>query len=66
MRNISKRSCTGNQNTYHIQLFLPPKIFRIMRWCEKILWSQTGRRWQYGACALHVGYQRLQTTTQNM
>jgi len=25
-----------------------------IRW--KILWSWTGHRWQYGACALHAGY----------
>ena len=26
-----------------------------------ILYSRTGHRWQYGACALHAGYLRLQT-----
>jgi len=32
----------------------------------KILYSGAGRIWKYGACALHVGYLRLQTHTQNM
>ena len=26
---------------------------------EKILYSRTGHRWKYGACALHAGYLRL-------
>jgi len=26
-----------------------------VRLCRKILYSQTGYRWQYGACALHAG-----------
>jgi len=33
---------------------------------EKHLYSRAGHRWQYGACALHAGYLRLQTHTQNM
>ena len=32
----------------------------------KILYSGAGNRWQYGACALHAGYLRLQTHTHNM
>jgi len=27
-----------------------------MRLRGKILYSGVGRRWQYGACALHTGY----------
>jgi hypothetical protein len=34
-RNISKRRCTENQTTFFIEFFLPSKIIRIMRWCEK-------------------------------
>jgi hypothetical protein len=34
--------------------------------CGKMLKSRTGHRWQYGACALHFGYPRLQTHTRNM
>jgi len=26
-----------------------------MRQCGKILWSRTGHRWQYGACAVCAG-----------
>jgi len=33
---------------------------------EKILWIPAGHRWQYGACALHAGYLRLQAHTHNM
>jgi len=33
-----------------------------MRWCGTILYSGAGHGWQYGACALHAGYLRLQTT----
>ena len=29
-------------------------------------YSGAGHRWQYGACALHAGYLRLQTHTHNM
>jgi len=37
----------------------------------EIMWKKycrrgAGHRWQYGACALHAGYLRLQTQTQNM
>ena len=32
----------------------------------KIVYSWAGDRWKYGACALHVGYLRLQTHTHNM
>jgi len=36
------------------------------RWSGKILWRQTGHRWQYCACALHARYLRLQIHNQNM
>jgi len=32
------------------------KILPFRRKCGKILYSRTGRRWQYGACALRAGY----------
>jgi len=35
----------------------------VFRKLWKILYSWTGYRWQYGACALHAGYLRLQTHT---
>jgi len=31
-----------------------------------MLYSRIGYRWQYGACALHVGYLRLQAYMQIM
>ena len=34
-----------------------------MKKCGKILYSGEGHRLQYGACALHAGYLRLQTHT---
>jgi len=34
--------------------------------CGKILYRRTGHRRQDGACALLVGYLKLQTHTQNM
>jgi len=37
-----------------------------MKSCGKILYSQTGHRWQHGTWVLHAGYLRLQTHTQNM
>ena len=37
-----------------------------MRQCGKILQSGAGHRRQYGACALHAGYLRLQTHTQGL
>jgi hypothetical protein len=37
-----------------------------MRKRVRILYSGAGHRWQYGACALHAGYLRLQAHTQNM
>ena len=33
---------------------------------EKIFYSRTGHRYQYGTYALHAGYLRLQTHTRNM
>jgi len=64
MRNFSDKSCRENQNTFCVQwLFFLSKIEPFMRKCGKIWYSQTGHRWQYGACALHAGYLRLQTHT---
>ena len=44
-----------------------PKIAPFVRqFAKKPMKSQTGDRWKYSACALHAGYLRLQTHTQNM
>jgi len=32
------------------------KVVPFMRQWRKILQSQAGHRWQYGACTLHAGY----------
>ena len=45
-----------------VTFFFLSKIVPFVRKCRKILWSRTGHRWQYGACALYAGYLRLQTT----
>ena len=37
-----------------------------MKYCGKILYSQTGHRWQHGSRILHAGYLNLKTHTQNM
>jgi len=42
------------------------KILPFMWQCAKILYNWSRHRWQYGACALHAGYQRLQTHTHNI
>ena len=41
-------------------IFLFGKSYRLWENVEKILYSGTGHRWQYGACTLHAGYLRLQ------
>jgi hypothetical protein len=60
MRNVSHKSCRENQNTHFVfnRCFSKIVLF-MMRSCGKILYSQTGHRWQYGARALHAGYLRL-------
>ena len=44
-------------NKFH---FFFSKIMPFMRQCGKTMLSWTGHRWQYGTCALHAGYLRLQ------
>ena len=63
MGNISDKSCRENQNTHFVFGDFSSKNVSFMRKCGKILWSGAGHRWQYGACALHAGYLRLQTHT---
>jgi hypothetical protein len=60
MKNVSDKICTENQNTTFIFNDRFSKIVLFMRSCGKILQSGTGHRWQYGACALHTVYLRLQ------
>jgi len=35
-------------------------------WKNIVELARPGHRWQYGACAVRAGYQRLQTHTLNM
>jgi hypothetical protein len=62
MRNVSDKSWRGNKNTHFVfNNFFSPTILPCVRYCGKILYSRTGRRWQYGACALHAGYLSVHT-----
>ena len=70
VRNISVKSCRKNQNRLsYVQYFF---FFFENRTVYEITWKyivQPGRPQmavQYGACALHAAYPRLQTHTQNM
>ena len=64
MRNVSDKSCTENQNTHFVfsDFIFENRAFYEIMW--KTWYSGAGHRWQYGACALRVGYLRLQTYTQ--
>jgi hypothetical protein len=56
-KNVYRKS----EHTFYVQQRFSPKIVPLMAKCGKILYSRTGHRSQYGACALHDGYLRLQT-----
>jgi len=65
--NVLDKSCRGNQNTH----FRFSNFFTENHAVWEITWIKyctagTDHRWQYGACALHPGYLRLQTNTRNM
>ena len=62
MRNVSDKSCRENQNTHFVLNNFFPKIVRVMRECGIVLWSQRGRRWQYGG-AMNAGLVRLHMRT---
>jgi len=66
MRNVSDKSCRENQNIYFVcSNFFSPEN----RVVYEIMWKNIVERdrplMKYGACALHPGYPRLQTHTQN-
>jgi hypothetical protein len=70
VRNFSDKSCRENQNTHFIFINSPHPLPTRRKSCR--LWDNVEkfRRawqaiWQYGTCALHAGYPRLQTHTQN-
>ena len=56
---VWNKRCRESQNTY----FMISKIFpgnrAVYEIMSKIWWSQRGRKWQYGAYALHAGLIRL-------
>ena len=60
MRNASDKSCRGNQNTHFIfNIFFFENSSPFMR-----MWKNNAvQKWQYGTCALHAGYLRLQIFT---
>jgi hypothetical protein len=68
MRNASDKSCRVNQNTFYNQycfLFANDTVYET-KWTK---WAEADRPQMiiyYGACALNVGYLKLQTHTQNM
>ena len=66
MKNISDKPFRDILDTH----FVFNKFFfenrSIYEKCGKILQSGTGHRLQYGACALHAKYLRLQTHTHSM
>jgi len=65
-KNVSDKCRTENQNTHFVfsNFFSLSKIVLFMRERGKILYSQKGSRWQYGAGALHAGYLWLRIQTQ--
>ena len=63
MRNISYKSCRGNQNT-HFNFMFSNFVFGNL--VEKKNCRAGQATDNYGACELHAGYLRLQTHAQNM
>ena len=63
MRNVSDKSCTENHNTRLMSnnIMWGENRAAYEMWGEKKTVQPAGHRWQYGACALHAGYLRLQT-----
>jgi hypothetical protein len=66
MRNVWDKCCRENQNAHFVLNNFYRKSRRLWDNVEKYGIGQTGRIWQYGACALHVGYLRLQTHTRGI
>jgi hypothetical protein len=64
MRNISDSICKENQNMYFIFkiLFENNAVYEII-WKNTVVLGGTQTTIQYGSCALHAGYLRLQTHT---
>jgi hypothetical protein len=64
-RNIQTKALEGitAHISFSVTLF---EILPFIGWCEKNLLCHLGHGWQYDVRALHAGYIRLQTHTQNM
>ena len=63
MNSIIDTRCRQNQTHFIFNKVFPPKIVPFMRWCQKMWWSQRGRRWQHilsrARCVLYKqGYTR--------
>ena len=62
MRNVSDKSCRGNQSTHFVVSIFFRKSYRLWDNLEK--YCRAGQAtWQYGAFVLHAGYLRLQIHT---
>jgi len=58
-----RQICKENQNTHFVfSNFFFRKSCCLWNNVGKILYSRTSHRWQYGECASHAGYLRLQHT----
>jgi len=64
MRNFSDESCRDITHALCSIAFFENRAVFETKW--KKMYSRTGQRWQYGACAFHAGYLRLQIYNQNM
>jgi hypothetical protein len=64
MRNISDKICKKKTNFISNNIFFS-KIVPFMREYGKLSYSHTEHMREYYTCALHVGYLRLETNTQN-
>jgi len=62
-KNFQKKKLYGKSKHILCSITFFSKIVPFMRLIWKILYSRAGHRWQYGACALHAGYLRLQMHT---
>jgi len=68
IRNISHKICTENLNIHFMFNDSFPEnraVYEIM-WKNMVQPDRPQMKMQYGTCALHAGYLRLQTHTQNI
>jgi hypothetical protein len=67
MKDVSDKSCIENQNTilYSTVSSEGRSVYEIV-WLGMVEADSHRRQYTNGACALHVGYLRIETHTQNM